>query len=185
VKNIKAVNGLERISDIVLADKMYDKKAVVAVIHRDDFACVLNGNKHITEVIRNPYEEDCQPLDNYMIVLWNAASHKIADLHYNFISIPISFGYINGNIDNEKYDLDKLLEKLKKDKNVVNRENLKISNIPYYNAESGKDKTIEFKYLLPDDAYEKVAAMDSFTRGQYILKEIIGADECRVPFGCE
>lgn len=182
MENINSVNGLKRISNTVVTPKMYQGEAIVAIITQDNFDCVLNGSKHITEVIEYPYDKDYYIPDNYILVLWNVGSHRIADLHYNFISIPISIGYIDGSVDNGSYDLEKLLEKLKQDENVCDRENLKITDIPYYNAEEGRDKSIEFKYLLPNDVYEKIEnmGMDSFMRIQYILKEIIGADECKI-----
>lgn len=182
IENIKAVKGLQDISNQVVASNMYQGKTIVAAMSKDNFKAVLDGDKHITEVIEYLDGKDYPIPDDYMFVLWNVGSHRIADLHYKFISIPISIGYIDGSVDNERYNLDKLLEKLKQDENVCDRENLKISDIPYYNAEEGRDKSIEFKYLLPDDVYEKIEnmGMDSFMRTQYILKEIIGADECRI-----
>lgn len=69
-------------------------------------------------------------------------------INYNFIPVPINFSLVDGNIHNGEFDLDKLLKKLKEDECVVNRNNISITDIPYYNAEEGKDKTIEFKYLL-------------------------------------
>ena len=182
MENITSVKGLEGISNVIVAPKMYENKAVVAAISKENFQHVLNGEKHIADVIESTDGKDYPVPENYMLVLWNFGSHKIADLNYNFISTPINFGYIDGSIDNERYDLEKLLEKLKRDKNVVDRDNLKISAIPYYNAEDGRDKSIEFKYLLPNDIYDKVEnmGMDSFMRNQYVLKEIIGADECRI-----
>lgn len=180
IENINSVNGLKSISNIVVAPKMYESEAIVAAISKENLQCVLNGEKHIADVVENVNGKDYPFPENYILVLWNVGSYKIADLHYNFISIPINFGYIDGSVDNERYDLEKLLEKLKKDKNVCDRDNLKISYIPYYNAEDGRNKSIEFKYLLPNDVYEKVANMNSFMRNQYILEEIIGADDCRI-----
>lgn len=180
IENIKSVNGLKNISNTVVAPKMYEQEAIVALVSKENFKCVLNGEKHIVDVIENINKKNFPISEDYMIVLWNVGSYKIADLHYNFISIPISLGYIDGSVDNEQYDLDSLLEKLKKDKNVIKKENLKISNIPYYNADAERNKSIEFKYLLPDDIYEKIANMDSFMKNQFVLKEIIGADEYKL-----
>lgn len=179
IENIKSVNGLKNISNTIVAPKMYDQEAIVTTISRENFKCVLNGKKHIYDAIEDIGKKNYAFNENYMIVLWSPLSYKIADLHYNFISIPISFDYTDGCVDNGQYDLEKLLEKLKKDENVVDRENLKISDIPYYNAEDGRDKYIKFKYLLSNDIYEKVENMDRFIQRRYILKEVIGADDYR------
>lgn len=179
------LKGLDFIKDIVKAPKMYEKKAVVAAIDKDDFKYVLNGNMHISDAIQNlKNTDDFINNEKYMLVLWNWQSHKIADLNYNFISIPISFGYIDGCVDNYNYDLDKLLDKLKNDSNVCNKENLKISDIPYYNCnyEEGRTKFISFKYLLSNDKYNELISknLDYYTVRDYILKEIICAEECRI-----
>ena len=44
--------------------------------------------KHIADVVENVNWKDYPFPENYILVLWNV---KIADLHYNFISIPINF----------------------------------------------------------------------------------------------
>lgn len=178
-ENLNKVQGLDFINDVVYAPKMYDKKAVVATIKKSDFNLVLKGKKHISEAIdwqclvRLPTSEDC------MMVLWNSSSHTIADLNYNFIPIPIRLGYMDGCVHNGYYKLNKLLNKLKTDDCVVDRESLQISSIPYYNREDDKDKSIEFKYLLPTDIYERVIQMDCFERSFYIINEIIKAGDCR------
>lgn len=179
------LKGLDFIDDTVKAPKMYEKKAMVAAIDREDFDHVIHGDMHVTDAIK--YLKDIDNFMNnekYMLILWNWMSHKIADLNYNFISIPISFGYIDGAVDNSNYDLNKLLDKLKNDKNVCHKENLNISNIPYYNCvyEYGRTKSIEFEYLLPDDIYDEIMSknLSSYTIRNYILKEVIGADECKI-----
>lgn len=72
-----------------------------------------------------------------------------------------------------------MLKKLKENKHVINRENLKITNIPYYNAEEDRDQTIDFLYLLDKEDYQKVAKMSNLSLEYYVLDEIIQADDCR------
>ena len=180
-ENIHAVTGMKDIKDQIKAPKMYNKEAIVAAINKNNYRKVMNGDLHITDAVEDlgciDYTED-----KYILVLWNWGSYKIADLNYNFISIPINFGYVDGCVDNQRYDLNKLIEKLKNDKHVCYRKELKITNIPYYNCdyENGKTKSIEFKYLLPNDIYNEIIGMDSFMMRQYILRNIIGAKECEI-----
>lgn len=179
LENLKSVKGLEKIKDKVSVPKMYEGYACVAAINKQNFKEVLSGEKHISEVVEDISTLTFPISNNYLLVLWNWRSYKIADLNYDFISIPIHLNYMNGEVDNEKYDLDKLLKKLKKDKHVINRENLKITNIPYYNAEEERDQTIDFLYLFDKEAYQKVAEMSSLSLEYYVLDEIIQADDCR------
>lgn len=180
IQNLKSIKGLEAISDTVLAPKMYEGKATIRVIKKSNFNLVLKGKKHISDVIENLSKKYYSDKENYMIVLWNIGSHTIADLQYNFISIPITFDYIYDNITNEYYDLEKLLKKLKNDCNVIDRDNLSITNIPYYNSSYECNKSIEFKYLLPNDIYQNVARLDNFCRHYYILEKLIGVDEFKI-----
>ena len=182
LENLKTVKKMEKINDIVVAPKMYEKDAIIVAIDKKDFQQVLNGKKHITDIIENTQINDLSfPIsNNYMLILWNWKSYEIADLFYNFIPLPIKLNYMNGAIDNERYDLEKLLKKLKKDKHVIDRENLRIKNIPSYNADEGRDKTIEFLYLLDKEDYQKIAEMDDFDIPYYVLKEFIGADKFKI-----
>lgn len=174
MENLKAVKEMEKINDIVVAPKMYEKDAIIVAIAKKDFQQVLNGEKHITDIIENTQINDLSfPISNdYMLVLWNWKSYKIADLFYNFIPLPIHLNYMNGTVDNERYDLEKLLKKLKEDEHVINRENLKITNIPYYNAEEDINQTIDFLYLLDKEDYQKTATMDNLFSTYYILDKI-------------
>lgn len=179
LENLKSVKGLEKIEDKVFAPKMYEGYACVAAIHKQNFTDVLIGKKHISEVIEDVSILSFPISNDWLLVLWNWGSYKIADLNYDFIPIPIHLNYLNGAVDNEKYDLEKLLKKLKKDKHVINRENLKITIIPYYNAEEDRDQTIDFLYLLDKEDYQKVAEMSSFYLDYYVLDKIIKANDCK------
>lgn len=94
-ENILAVSELNPISWKIKAPKMYDNIATIAAIKKSNFNSVLKGKKHITEVIEPANEISYPVTEDYMLVLWNGASHKIANLNYDFIPIPISFGYID------------------------------------------------------------------------------------------
>lgn len=179
-ENINSVIGLGHIENIVKAPRMYEKKAIVAAIDKNNYQKVMNGDMYIADVIEYLKNIDYSE-DKYILVLWNWLSDKIADLNYNFISIPIHLGYINGFVDNSKYDLNQLLEKLKSDERVCHKENLKITDIPYYNRdyEEGRTKQIEFLYLLTNKEYNDIININpTFKVSQYILDNIIGAKEC-------
>ena len=178
-ENINSVSELSNISDIIPVPKMYSGIAYVAGIKKDEYKLCMQGKKHITEVINKLKVDNIDDLDDYILVLWNPGSHKIMDLNYNFISIPIEMDYINGSVSDEYYDLNKLLKKLKKDPNVLDRDNISITDIPYYNRTEWQSKTIDFKYLLPNDIYSKIADKDSFYIYNYILKNVIDVSDCK------
>jgi len=184
IKNLQETKELERVNRYVHAPKMYEEKAYVVPIKKMDFDLVLKGNRHITTVIGESTAIGYPLPEDTILALWNCGSYTIADLNYNFISIPIRFDYIDGGTDNSKFNLRKLMKKLKADENVVNKEQLCIKNIPYYNSDVGRDKFIEFQYLLPQDIYEKVIQMNCFERNNYILKNVICANDC-LKKGCE
>ena len=125
--------------------------------------------------------------DNYdpikedeMLVLWNDGSHQLCDLNYNYIPIPIRIGYMNGGLDNEKYKLNKVLELIKENTHVIDRENVKITNIPYYNSYDGRNKSIEFKYLADTEEYQMLMELklkDYYSMYRYIIDKLIGAEQ--------
>lgn len=178
LKKLNKIKGFDAIERYVHAPKMYEEKAYVVPIKKMDFDLVLKGKRHITTVIGDPTAIEYPLPEDTMLALWNYGSHTIADLNYNFISIPIRFDYIDGGVDNSKFNLQKLMKKLKADENVVNKEQLCIKSIPYYNSDAGRDKFIEFQYLLPQDIYEKVIQMNCFERNNYILKNVICPSDC-------
>ena len=59
-------------------------------------------------------------------------------------SIGVHMDYINGNISESHYDLEKLLEVLKNRDDVVFVKDAKIEQIPYYNNEEGRSRDYKF-----------------------------------------
>lgn len=177
--NLNKVKNLEPVNTRIKNNKLYLGSGFIVAINKENFKKVLSGNLYITEVIEEITQEIYKS-NEYEFIIWNSASYKALDLYENFISLPIYFSYIDGGIDNSNFELDKLLEVLKHDKNVCDKENLKISYIPSYNCDKGRDKTIEFKYLLPTDVYEKVESLklDTFDKQNYIIKNIISTKNC-------
>ena len=174
LENIKKVTGTKAVG--VKAPKMYDGCAVVAAIDKNDYMRLRVGDLYIEDVIKQIKDIDYSE-DTHILVLYDFASRRIADLNYRFISIPIHFGYIGAQVDNSQYDLVRLLEKLKNDKHVCHRDQIKISNIPYYNRDEERQQSIEFNYLLSDSVYNMLASKGKINNKVYILDNIIGAKE--------
>lgn len=180
-ENIDNVCNLEPIASTVSAPKMYGGKAIIAGITESNLNLVRNGHKHITDAIQM-IDESNYDSNDLKFILFNGGSNEICDLNYNFISLPIHLDYIDGTVDNEHYDLEKLLTILQNDDHVMNKDKLQISNIPYYNATSDCNQTINFLYLMDDQTYTKCIDMDPYYLREYILSELIGADDCRIQY---
>ena len=181
-ENINLVNGLDCISGKIKADNMYEGYAYVMAIKKENYKKVCSGIKHITDdgMLQNINSSNIDS-DEYMLLLWNVGSYRIADLNHNILALPIMYGYIDGRIDNYNYDLEKLLKILKENPYILCKDELKISDIPYYNAERGRTQTIYFQMLIPDKEYEKVNRLDSYTMRSRVLEQFIPEIEsCKI-----
>lgn len=159
---------------------MYKGKATIEVITKSDLEKVQRGEVHISDVIYQRKHKVKPVKDDEMLVLWNSGNEKIAYLSGDYIPLPIHIGYIEGNLDNGAYDLQKVLELLKDNKHVLNRENLEIIPIPYYNCYDGQNKSIECKYLPDHDDYQTIMSLDYSDRKYYVLDELIGAKAFKI-----
>ena len=96
-----------------------------------------------------------------LYVLVRTYDFTIRDMDEKLIPLPISLNYIDGNLDNKYYDLDKVLEIIKANPSrFVTSDGgdaslIKISNIPYYNADEDRTKFIDCKYLPTDEEYSE------------------------------
>jgi hypothetical protein len=73
------------------------------------------------------------------------------------IATPIYYDYIGTPFSNEYCYLKPLLNYLKEHPWVVNKEDLEIENIPYYNSEKNRDRCIRDICICPDqDTYDRV-----------------------------
>lgn len=179
LKNINEVNGLNDINTIIYAPNMYDKVAQVVAIKKSNFEEVINGKKSISKVIEVINDEKFLNSDEYMLVLYNIHSCKIADLYYNFISIPIKFDYTNSLITSSNYNLNKVLKKLKADDKVVDKDNLQIKSLPYFDS-MDNEKYIEFKYLFSNEDYQKISKMNMFDIMKYLANNILDINDCKI-----
>ena len=182
LENIKNITGMKDIKKKVKAPNMYKGKANVGAIEKAAFEKLKAGDLELPEVVKDIDYMDYSE-ETHVLVLYSFDGTQICDLNHRFISIPIHFGYIGTEVDNYTYDLVRLLERLKNDEHVCHKDQLEISSIPYYNRFEGKEKCIEFDYLLPDDVYNTLALEGKINEKVYILDNIIGAKEFKKPEG--
>lgn len=123
-----------------------------------------------------PYSIDENACDADMVyVLVRTYDFTMRDMDEKPIPLPISLNYIDGNLDNKHYDLDKVLEVIKDnpsrfvtsdggDANLI-----KIHNIPYYNADEDRTKFIDCKYLPTDAEYSEYVYGNHYLRYDKIV----------------
>ena len=119
-------------------------------------------------------EENAEDTD--MVYLFvHTYDFVLRDMDEKLIPLPISLNYIDGNLDNKHYDLDKVLEVIKDnpsrfvtsdggDANLI-----KIHNIPYYNADEDRTKFIDCKYLPTDEEYSEYIYGNHYLRYDKIV----------------
>lgn len=90
----------------------------------------------------------------------------------------IYFDYINGDIDNAHYDLNKVVKILNNRKDVKSS---LIHNIPYYNADDNRNLYVSFEWHPTNEDWKKYFESDyfeKFNRYNYIANEILGLKDC-------
>ena len=106
------------------------------------------------------------------LVWFYSSGHMLFDSNAIPYTLPDTFDYIGSPFSNEYCNLPELLKYLKGHPWVLNKEELKIENIPYYNSKEGRDKCISDIIIRPDqETYEKIY-------------EVVKTDKyfsCRVP----
>jgi hypothetical protein len=86
-----------------------------------------------------------------------SSGHMLFDSNAVPYTLPRRFDYIGSPFNNEHCNLPELLEYLKGHPWVLNKEDLKIENIPYYNCHDGCDKCISDIIIRPDqETYAKI-----------------------------
>ena len=112
-----------------------------------------------------------------LYVLVRTYDFTIRDMDEKLIPLPISLNYIDGNLDNKHYDLDKVLEIIKANPSRfvtsggADASLIKIHNIPYYNADEDRTKYIDCKYLPTDEEYREYVYDKHYSRYEKIVEK--------------
>ena len=188
--NVSSVYGVTTI-DKLMSVKGYGEVPHLIVIPNDpkkepyfvtsiptkDLEKLKNGVVHFGNY-NFPYSVDENACDADMVyVLVRTYDFTMRDMDEKLIPLPISLNYIDGNLDNKHYDLDKVLEVIKAnpsrfvtsdggDANLI-----KIHNIPYYNADENRTKFIDCKYLPTDGEYSEYVYGKHYLRYDNIVNK--------------
>lgn len=139
----------------------------VRLIPTEDLEKLKNGVVHFGNY-NFPYSVNEISDTDMVYVLVRTYDFTLRDMDEKLISLPITLSYLDGYLDNEHYNLDKVLEIIKDNPSrfvTVNGDDaslIKIENIPYYNADENRTKFINCKYLPTDEEYNEFVYTDSF-----------------------
>jgi hypothetical protein len=105
------------------------------------------------------------------LVWFYSYGHMLFDSNAVPYTLPRRFDYIGSPFSNEHCNLPKLLEYLKGHPWVLNKEDLKIEDIPYYHCSDDKDKYISVTIRPDQETYAKI----------YELEKTDKFFSCRIP----
>lgn len=178
------IEGMNPVDTKIFVEDTYNQNMRVCMILNSQYQDVLHGIKHITEIVE-PYDYDTYDKNEYTLVLWNWASHDIRTLDGEYIVLPVTISYMQG-VTEKTYDLNDLIAKIKNGKfqyNVLHdslfdkETELKIRDIPYYNASENERKHINCQ-IIPDlETYTEMKKMEfDFEKVHYMLKKLYGIE---------
>ena len=177
IDKLRKVKGYDEVPYLINVDD--DKKKepyTVMSIPRGDLEKLKKGVIHFGH-----YDFPLGIEDNagtaMLYVIGRTYDFTIRDMDEKFIPLPISLNYIDGNLDNKHYDLDKVLEIIKANPSrFVTSDGgdaslIKISNIPYYNADDDRTKFIDCKYLPTAEEYSEYVYGKHYFRYEKIVEK--------------
>ena len=187
--NVSSVYGVTTI-DKLMSVKGYGEVPHLIVIPNDpkkepyfvtsiptkDLEKLKNGVVHFGHYDFSFGVEDNTDTD-MVYVLVRTYDFTMRDMDEKLIPLPISLNYIDGNLDNKHYDLDKVLEVIKANPSrFVTSDGgganfIKIHNIPYYNADEDRTKFIDCKYLPTDEEYSEYVYGKHYLRYDNIVNK--------------
>jgi len=176
IEEVLRVRNLESVISKIKVDWMYEGYGYIIGIPKDIYDKLLKGEIHISKILQECINNIYDP-KKYVYCIYNHGAWHIADLQQKPIRYPIYFDYINGDITDAYYDLNKVLEFMKNDHRFLpikfnHDDELKIMSIPYYNASDDYGyNTIQFCYL-PDTEEEmkEIITTTSFDKSKIIKK---------------
>lgn len=168
IEQLMTVRGQDTVPHLIdIPNDPKGESYFVTSIPTEHLEKLKNGVIHF-EFYDYPYNIDENAADNDKVyILVNSHDYTLRDMDEKLIPLPIALSYIEGRLDNECYDLDKVLEIIKANPShfvTVDGDDaslIKIEDIPYYNAYENRDKFISCKYLPTDEEYNE------FVYGKY------------------
>jgi len=104
--------------------------------------------------------------------------HTLLDAKDKIIYHRVRFDYIQGQVNESNYHIDKLLKHFEKRKDITD---IDVITIPYYNADFSGEKAIEFTYVPPMSRWNQFVGWyyPDTVSSKYTLFEKLGVDKFR------
>ena len=139
--------------------------------------CNLFGrsyNEMMKYHIKKPYDYiEANGLNDVELLNISFSDYNIYDISGKKLPKAILFNYSEGFINNEKYNLDKFLNLLKKRNDIIFLKD-GIIDIPYYNADEKCNKCLEFIWCPSNEDFEKIAELSSYQMRMAVCENIFG-----------
>lgn len=136
--------------------------------------------RHIPEkcYISKPYTKNIKFDKNKHALIKDRISYNgtVEDFLGSYITVGVLMDYMNGNVSESHYDLEKLLIFLKNRNDIVFVNDAKIEQIPYYNNEEGRSETINFTWYPNEEDYNKCILDDGRFRPELALTKVFGIE---------
>lgn len=95
-------------------------------------------------------------IENDKFIYWYNLGHELFDHTKTILPYAKNYSYINSSFTNEHYDLDELIAYLKTHDWVVNKDELEIVNVPYYNVGDVAQYTINVNIKVDQKSYAEM-----------------------------
>lgn len=129
--------------------------------------------------ILDPYTQSIQFEKNKYALIKDriGLDGTINDFLGTYHSVGVRMDYLTGNISESHFDLDEFLELLKNRDDIVFLKEAKIENIPYYNAEECRSKTINFIWYPKEEDYNKCLNENGYFKAGNAPTKVFGLVE--------
>ena len=122
---------------------------------------------------------DMENLGEFEVFYRDYGSHLIESLDEKRVPQAMHFNYMNGNVHNGYFNLENVLDGIKERTDIewLNRaKEAKISDIPHYNSEEGRDEELDFHWIPSDEDYAKITFENRWYHQHEVMKKIFGLD---------
>lgn len=202
-EEIEGISTLENINNYDPFNNVLIKNANLHLCHNDVKELIRHNTFSTISfkdfIINNPYtylkeieNKDIKNKKDYNLYNISVCDHTLRDLNDNILPQAIYFDYMSAGMDNKYYDLNLVLEILKKrtdiefiqekeiNKNIEITKEPKILNIPYYNSSDSRNKYLKFKWMPSNEDFSKLLSnkkrypIKDLSIYDYIVQEIFG-----------
>lgn len=177
-ENISTIENLENLTEneqLKIEPYFLCNKDILE-FHRQNLT-FADGDKVNQFIVNKPYSliEEQGLTDQYKLLSMSSYDHNIYDVYGKKYPKAFCFNYFHftGAITNRYYDLEEVLEILKKRNDIKFIDDDKILQIPYYNANPEEYQYLSFLWIPSDEDFEKIKHLSNDLAYQFIKDNIL------------